>query len=231
MGAVFAGAARAPITAVIIMFELTGDYAIILPLMAAIVLAAGVSHLLSGDTIYTLKLRRRGIDIDQDPTAFSLANITVGQVMRPGAGAAVPVETALAEAATLLGGTRDGQLPVVDDAGAYHGVITARAVADTLAEPGHENAPVATIVEYPPSVSPDDPLEHALEVLDVADGPVPVLDPDRARLVGWLTHQQVLRALQPRPTPGGHLAPPAPQEPPAPDAPAAPAAPAAGPHA
>ena len=37
MGAVFAGAARAPITAVIIMFELTGEYSIILPLMLAIV--------------------------------------------------------------------------------------------------------------------------------------------------------------------------------------------------
>ena len=63
MGAVFAGAARAPITAVIIMFELTGEYTIILPLMAAIVLATGVSHHLSSDTIYTLKLRRRGVDL------------------------------------------------------------------------------------------------------------------------------------------------------------------------
>ena len=64
MGAVFAGAARAPITAVVIMFELTGEYSIILPLMTAIVLATGLSHLLSHDTIYTLKLLRRGIDLD-----------------------------------------------------------------------------------------------------------------------------------------------------------------------
>src|SRR5581483_7031844 len=56
MGAVFAGAARAPITAVLIIFELTGDYTIILPLMAAIALATGVSAILSTDTIYTLKL-------------------------------------------------------------------------------------------------------------------------------------------------------------------------------
>ena len=69
MGAVFAGAARAPITAVIIMFELTGEYTIILPLMAAIVLATGISHLLTRDTIYTLKLRRRGVDLDAHPTA------------------------------------------------------------------------------------------------------------------------------------------------------------------
>jgi CIC family chloride channel protein len=60
MGAVFAGSARAPITAVVILFELTREYSIILPLMLAIVLATGVSHLLSRDTIYTRKLLRRG---------------------------------------------------------------------------------------------------------------------------------------------------------------------------
>lgn len=84
MAAVFAGAAHAPITAVLIVFELTGDYAIILPLMAAVVLATGVSHLVSRDTIYTLKLLRRGIDIDADtPTDEALRRITVRELMRP----------------------------------------------------------------------------------------------------------------------------------------------------
>ncbi|NMO91313.1 chloride channel protein [Actinomycetospora sp. TBRC 11914] len=64
MAAVFAGAAHAPITAVLIVFELTGDYAVILPLMVAVVLATGLSHLVSRQNIYTLKLLRRGIDID-----------------------------------------------------------------------------------------------------------------------------------------------------------------------
>jgi CIC family chloride channel protein len=64
MGAVFAGAARAPITAVIIILELTGEYSLILPLMSAIVLATLTSRVLNRDTIYTLKLRRRGIDLD-----------------------------------------------------------------------------------------------------------------------------------------------------------------------
>ena len=67
MGAVFAASARAPITAVIIIFELTGDYRIILPLMIAIVVATALSNALTRDTIYTLKLRRRGIDIDKRP--------------------------------------------------------------------------------------------------------------------------------------------------------------------
>ncbi|GLZ48334.1 transport integral membrane protein [Actinomycetospora sp. NBRC 106375] len=66
MAAVFAGAAHAPITAVLIVFELTGNYSVILPLMIAVVLATGLSHLVSPRTIYTLKLLRRGIDIDRD---------------------------------------------------------------------------------------------------------------------------------------------------------------------
>ncbi|RLV50095.1 chloride channel protein [Nocardioides mangrovicus] len=65
MGAVFAGAARAPVTAVVILFELTGEYSIILPMMLAIVLATGASHLVSADTVYTRKLLRRGIDLEQ----------------------------------------------------------------------------------------------------------------------------------------------------------------------
>jgi len=54
MDAVFAGAARAPITAVVIMFELTGEHTVILPLMSAIVLAAFISQRIAPrDTLYT----------------------------------------------------------------------------------------------------------------------------------------------------------------------------------
>jgi CIC family chloride channel protein len=67
MGAAFAGAARAPITAVIVLFELTGQYTIILPMLTAIVIATATSRALSRDTIYTLKLRRRGVDLDRHP--------------------------------------------------------------------------------------------------------------------------------------------------------------------
>ena len=68
MAAVFAAAARAPITSVLIVFELTGDYRIILPLMCATVVATTLSSVLSRDTIYSLKLRRRGIDSCGKPT-------------------------------------------------------------------------------------------------------------------------------------------------------------------
>jgi chloride channel protein, CIC family len=70
MGAAFAGATRAAITAVIILFELTGEYSIMLPLMLAVVAAIVVSHTLSTETIYTRKLVRRGVHIDAPPAAL-----------------------------------------------------------------------------------------------------------------------------------------------------------------
>lgn len=81
MGAAFAGAARAPITAIIVLFELTGQYTVILPLMGAIVIAAQTSRALSRDTIYTLKLRRRGIDLDGHLDASRLAGTGVRRAL------------------------------------------------------------------------------------------------------------------------------------------------------
>ncbi|QSO54796.1 chloride channel protein [Alicyclobacillus curvatus] len=63
MAGVFAGSAQAPVTSIMMLFEMTGDYNIILPLMITSVLAATVTSTLSKDNIYTLKLVRRGLDI------------------------------------------------------------------------------------------------------------------------------------------------------------------------
>ena len=196
MGAVFAGAARAPITAVVIMFELTGEYTIILPLMTAIVLATGISHLLTRDSIYTLKLRRRGVDLDAAPNAAAMNTVTVGEVMEP-VNANIAQSATLQEAAALLMHAPHAQLPVLDAAGRYRGVITARAVADALADGGHDDAAVATVVEMPAAVTVTDRLEQTLNALETAHSALAVLDADHRNVVGWLTHQQVLLALHP----------------------------------
>ncbi len=192
MGAVFAGAARAPITGVVIMFELTGEYSIILPLMAAIILATGLSHLLSHDTIYTRKLLRRGVDIDE-PVSPIMANTTVDQVMEP-VGALLAEESPLIEAADGVTASPHGQLGVVDHAGAYLGVVTARALADALADGEHDTQRVTSIIEAPDTVKVSDPLRSALPALETAYASVPVLDEQEENLVGWLTHQRVLAA-------------------------------------
>jgi CIC family chloride channel protein len=70
MAAAFAATTRAPFTAVLIILELTGEFHIALPLMVAVAVATAVSRAVSRDTIYTLKLRRRGIEIDQADTGI-----------------------------------------------------------------------------------------------------------------------------------------------------------------
>ena len=62
MAALFAAAAEAPITAIVIVFEMSGDYTIILPLMIATVIATVLGRRLLGSTVYEMKLERRGID-------------------------------------------------------------------------------------------------------------------------------------------------------------------------
>jgi CIC family chloride channel protein len=195
MGAVFAGAARAPITAVIIMFELTGEYSIILPLMAAIVLATGISHLMTGDTIYTLKLRRRGVDLDAPEHAGLLDSVTAAEVMEP-LGESLAQDTALLEAAGRLARAPHAQLPVIDSAGVYLGIVTARAAADALADGRHDAVTVASIIEQSQAVRGDSNLDASLDALESAAGTaIPVLDDSGRQVLGWLSHQRVLSAL------------------------------------
>jgi chloride channel protein, CIC family len=196
MGAVFAGAARAPITAVIIMFELTGEYSIILPLMLAIVLATLVSKVLSGDTIYTLKLRRRGVHLDApDPEVTR----RVAEVMEP-LPEPLPENTPLTLAARRLALSDHGTLPIVDAGGAYRGTVTARAAAQALADHADPSQTIGDLAELPPAVTEGAPIADALQTLVTASGPgLPVLDDDHRELVGWITHQSVLSALRPGP--------------------------------
>ena len=62
MAGVFAGIAQAPITAIIIIFEMTGDYKVVLPLMLVCVISALVARGICPESIYTLKLVREGRD-------------------------------------------------------------------------------------------------------------------------------------------------------------------------
>lgn len=196
MGAVFAGAARAPITAVVILFELTGEYSIILPLMLAIVLATATSRLLARDTIYTLKLRRRGIDLTGAASGARIGSQAVTMVMEP-LPTPLPASTQLADAADVLSRSGHGALPVLDADGVYLGVVTAQAVAEALAEqPNGAPTMVRDLAEPPPRITADQQLATALHALVAAPGTgLPVLDSGKERPVGWLSHQSALKAL------------------------------------
>ena len=81
MGAVVAGATHAPITSILILFELTGDYKIILPVMITCTIATVLARKLVSDSIYTKKLSLRGITLDQGREEIIMKSFSAGDLM------------------------------------------------------------------------------------------------------------------------------------------------------
>lgn len=195
MGAVFAAAARAPITAVIIIFELTGDYQIMLPLMFAVAVAAGVASLITPETIYTLKLVRRGIDIARRRTPAIMELMTVRDAMgvmpRP-----LGPDLAVDAMVERFAEAPHEALPVVDEQQALVGVVD----RERLEEAIRDNTLGATARDLAREVDPlseHQSVASALELLVHDTTGLPVVGDGRV-LSGWLTHQGVLRAYNER---------------------------------
>ena len=189
MGAVFAAAGRAPITSLLIIFELTGDYRIILPLMVAIVISTAVAALLGHDSIYTLKLRRRGIELRRRQGTL-MQRLTVADAMRP-IPPPLPADADIPEIADRFAGAGDQSLPVTAGDGSYAGVIALEALNSAAARPDATAADLAVIV---PALEPGRRLDTVLDLLlrsDV-DG-LPVTSPDGG-ITGWVSHRDVLAA-------------------------------------
>jgi CIC family chloride channel protein len=200
MGAVFAAAARAPITALLIIFELTGDYRIILPLMFAIVVATTLSNLVSGDTIYTLKLRRRGIDIDAPQHGGVMAQIKVSEAMGTLPRALSPQEPLQAVIARFATERADA-LPVIDGDGRLLGIVAATDLEQAIGQAEHQmdDASAADFLRAAPELRAHETLDDAVLALAGTDEEgLPVLASDSDRVVGWLTHRRLLRAYRAR---------------------------------
>ncbi|MBD3407109.1 MAG: CBS domain-containing protein [Candidatus Lokiarchaeota archaeon] len=114
MAALFAGAAHAPITCIIMIVEMSGDYGMMLPLMIAVSSSYLVSHSIMNDSIYTLKLSRQNIRLQTAVYVDALKAVMVGMMMDPNPealSADMPIEVALGE----MTRSRAEVLPVVDD--------------------------------------------------------------------------------------------------------------------
>ena len=124
MAATFTAAAHAPITAVIILFELTGDYRIILPLMLTVVITTIISQqLLKGESIYTLKLSRRGVHLSRGRDVDILEGVLVKEVMSHDFNV-ISMNDTLRNLSILLNQTSSHGVVVLDEAGKLFGVVT-----------------------------------------------------------------------------------------------------------
>jgi chloride channel protein, CIC family len=195
MGAFFAAVVHGPMTAIILLFEMTRNYSLILPLMAAVIISYTIARALNRESIYTLGLLRRGVDVHHKERADVLAEIKVAEIMTRGFPTVLPTMTLpeLMDAFHQLG---HHGFPVVDKWGDLYGVVT---LQDVEKAAPRKDAPLtaADVATRSPIVAyPDQSVKQALAQLGGRDvGRIPVVDRGNPkRLLGVLRRRDVVTA-------------------------------------
>jgi CIC family chloride channel protein len=195
MAAVLAGTVHAPLTATILLFEMTSDYRIILPVMFAVAVSLLVSERLHRDSVYMTGLARHGVRLDRGRDVEVLQTISVEEAMQTDTRALVE-SAKLLEAAEALAQTRHHGLPVIDDAGNLIGILTVEDI-ERVDPAQRESMTVGgactreLLVAYP-----HESLSVALRRMGHRDvGRLPVVDRNfPRRLVGVLRRSDIIRA-------------------------------------
>lgn len=197
MAAVFAGAAHAPITGILILFEMTRDYRIILPLMFATVVSTILAQRFEPESIYTLKLKRRGIDVRTKKDTNLMRAILVQEAMTPAKTLTTVRPTmSLPELARLFQETSHHGFVVLDKQNELYGVVAISDLERAL-EARKTEARVGDIcTKRVITAFPDDTLDDALRHFGARDvGRIPVVDRRQPRrLLGVLRHGDIVRA-------------------------------------
>ncbi len=196
MAAVFAAGARAPITAIIILFEMTGDYRIILPLMLSTVVATLLAQRMESESIYTMKLSRRGIRLEHGHDIDVMQSVLVSEVMttelQP-----VRADMSLNELAERFRGDRRHAFPVVDETGKLYGIVSLQDLERTLTKENGDTLAVADIATRSlVTAYPDEPMWVALKRMGPRDlSTLPVVErSDPHRLLGVIRRRDIVKA-------------------------------------
>lgn len=196
MAAVFAGAAHAPITAILILFEMTDDYRIIIPLMTATVISTTISQRLSSDSIYLVKLRRRGISIDGPQDVNLMDAIRVADAMTTEYESVTPNLPLTHLVLRLATGAQSGY-PVVDEEGILVGMVTQSDVEHALIDRNPDLITIDDICTKDVVVCrPEQNLSSALGQSHAREfACLPVVDPDNpGKLLGVLRRADIISA-------------------------------------
>lgn len=192
MAGVLAGATHSPITAMILLFEVTADYKIILPVMIVATVATMVARAFKDDSLYTLKLSRRGIALSRRED-WIMRSHTVGEVMRPHApslAAGTPIDAVVRHFLTY----EALHVYIVDDRGQLVGSISIHTIKDpSLTALGPLVVAADILDPNVPAVMAADTLADCIDRFLVGErDELPVVGPDRS-LVGVVSRQDVLR--------------------------------------
>jgi CIC family chloride channel protein len=199
MAAVFAGAARAPLTAILIAFEMSDSYAVILPLMATTIAATILAQKLSPESIYSLKLARRGIRLRHGRNVDVMDTVHVGEVMETDP-PTVKSNMSVKELQGYFEQSRHHGALVLDELDRLVGVVSLQDLDRTIQEEkGWESLTVNAIMTSTVLVAyRDEPIGAALQRLGLRDvGRLAVVDrEDPMKLLGIIRRHDIARAYQ-----------------------------------
>ncbi len=196
MGALFAGAARAPLTCIIMIAEMTGDYRLLIPLMVACATSYSINLLLSRNSIYTEKLAAKGIRLKHQLIVDIIDTITVDQIMRTRDIIVVRPNMQAFQVIELTERTRHSTLPVVEG-NQLLGLVTFRRAYENLrADLPPEESTVTRLLQPAPTVYPEQSAHAALDkMIESGESLVCVVDrKDPNYFLGIVSHGDILQA-------------------------------------
>jgi CIC family chloride channel protein len=193
MGALFAGIVRAPMTSVLMIFEMTRDYAVIVPLMIANLASLFISSRFQKAPIYEALAQQDGIHLPSLKTREEFRGLTVSQVLRT-ATEVLPSQMSIHEAVERMQASQFRSW-LVEDEGGIVGILSKALLESALAE-GKSEEHLMTLFDSLdfPHVHADQPLHLAMERMSKAHIDIlPVVNrADIHKLEGIVTLRDVL---------------------------------------
>jgi chloride channel protein, CIC family len=197
MGAVVAATTHGPLSAILILFEMTGDYKIILPLMIASIISCLLARKLLSSSIYTLKLERRGENIRAGREVNVLKSIPVKEVMNSEV-ATIEEGLSLGELTERISMSKFNSFPVVDREGRLKGILSYSDYRDAFSKDILNDIVVAKDLATTDivTVKENDNVYDALGKIVSEDFSIlPVVSSDdQEKLLGIITRRDIMNA-------------------------------------
>lgn len=198
MGALVVAVLDAPLTGVLLVFEITGDYAVMLPLMLATGVAWVVGRKLAPDSLYAVWLRNRGESLEAGRDSTLLASLHVEDALDPDPQVVGEGATAAQLAEHLSPGTQT-HFPVVDRRLRVVGMLEVAEIGHLVRDQAHlADVVVAADLAHPVEpLHPRTTLQEAMRRMGIRGvSTLPVVDPGTGRLVGILDRGHLLAAYE-----------------------------------
>ncbi|MBA3867929.1 MAG: chloride channel protein [Anaerolineae bacterium] len=195
MAAVMAGVVRCPITAIMLVFELTNDYRLILPIMLSTVICVFMAERLAPNGMYEQGLRNKGVFLPVGREVDLMQGVMVGEVMTKPAPSIVETATLL-DLREALHTSQSRSVCVVDEKGSLNGIVTMSDLQNAYRSDMNGATTVANIFTHDPvTVAADDALWTAVKIMGLREfGRLPVVDRQTGALVGLVSRHAVVRA-------------------------------------